>query len=87
MPGGPITRRNFRRGRSRLLRWILFLAAGYVVLVLFVMLRQRSLYYHPIHVSPEELSARYARLRSTDPEGVGSEQQESNLQKDVYTGQ
>ena len=31
-------------------------------------------------------SARYAPLRSTDPDGVGQEHQESNLQKDFYTG-
>ena len=31
-------------------------------------------------------SARYARLRSTSPAGVGEEQPESNLQKGSYTG-
>ena len=32
-------------------------------------------------------SARYARLRSTSPAGVGWQQPESNLQKGSYTGE
>lgn len=47
---------NSRRWPARLMRLVLLLAAGYVALVLLVMFRQRSYYYHPIHVSPEALA-------------------------------
>ncbi|MEI6722147.1 MAG: alpha/beta fold hydrolase [Betaproteobacteria bacterium] len=57
---------NFRLWLRRLFRLGMVLLCGYVALALFVMFGQRSLYYHPPHVSAAELTD-YARERQMQP--------------------
>lgn len=46
--------------------WVLLLVAGYAALAVLVMLRQRTLYYHPARISAEVLTA-FAKQRAMLP--------------------